>query len=132
MTTDPLNDLFTSEQEIDPKILADILRPFVKINIENNTTFFTEEGTGLSITHKVLLFLVARKVLKFKNKTEVEETSPAEIIEETGLKDGSVHPALKSLREKGLLISKAGRYFVPNYQLAKIKKYFLPKEENGT
>lgn len=129
MNKDPLDDIFTSEQEVDPKLLADILRPFVKINPEMKLVIFKpEDGTTLPIPHKVLLFLIARKALKFKNKIEAEETSPAEIIEETGWKNGSVHPALKTLREKGFLISKAGKYFIPNYQLANIKKYFSLKE----
>lgn len=133
MNKDPLGDIFTDEQEVDPKLLADILRPFVKINPEKKIVIFTTEvGTALPISDKVLLFLVARKALKFKGKIEAEETSPAEIIKETSLKEGSVHPTLKTLKEKGFLVAKAGKYFIPNYQLVNIKKHFSRKEENGT
>lgn len=131
MTNDPLDDIFTNEQEVDPKMLAEILRPFVKINVESNAVIFTEEGFSLPVTHKVLLFLVVRKALKFRNKVDLEEVSPAEIISETGLKTGSVHPALKFLREKGLVMSKNGKYFLANYQLIKIKSMFCQGREKN-
>lgn len=132
MSKDPLDDIFTNEQEVDPNLLAGILKPFVKINPEKKIVIFTTKaGVALPISSKILLFLIARKALKFKGKIENEEISPTEIIKETGLKDGSVHPTLKTLKEKGFLIAKEGKYFIPNYQLVNIKKLFSRKEEDG-
>lgn len=128
---DPLEEIFTSEKELDPELLASILRPFVKINVETNSVFFTDAGNDLPLNDRLLLFLVARKTLKFKEKIETEEISPSEIIAETGFKAGSVHPGLKQLREQGWVISRGGKYFIGNYQLAKIKKFFESEEKHG-
>lgn len=130
--TDPLEEIFTNEKEIDPQVLADILKPYVRINVDTNAIFYTDSGLSLQILNKIVLFLVARKALKFKDKIEDEAASPAEIISETGLKEGSVHPTLKSLREQGLVVVKNGKYFIANYQLNKIKTLFsLKGGKNG-
>lgn len=131
MNNDPLEEIFTSEKQLDPEVLASILKPFVKINVETNSVFFTDAGSSLSLNYQLLLFLIARKALKFKEKIEVEEISPSEIIIETGFKAGSVHPGLKQLREQKWVISKGGKYFVANHQLVKIKKLFESKEKNA-
>ena len=120
--TDPLDKIFTTESEINPKILAEILGLFVRINSEDQSIFFTSEGTSLPTRNKLLLFLIAKKALKYREKIKVEEISPNEIINEIGIKAGTVHPALKSLRDEGLVLSKGGKYFVPNYLLDKVKK----------
>lgn len=130
--TDPLEEIFTNEKEIDPQLLVYILKPYVRINVDTNAVFYTDSGSSLQILNKIILFLVARKALKFKDRIEDEAVSPAEIISETGLKDGSVHPTLKSLREQGLVIVKSSKYFIPNYQLNRIKNLFnLKGDKNG-
>lgn len=129
--TDPLDKVFTSEKAVDNQLLADILSPYVRINIEDNTIWFNDEGNALPIPTKLALFLVARKALKLRNQIETEGVSPADIIKDTQLKEGSVHPGLKSLKEASLIAIKEGKYFVPNHQLNKIKSIFIKKENNG-
>lgn len=130
--SDPLDQIFTNEKEIDPQLLADMLKPYLKISTDNNAMIYTDLGSDLPLSSKIILFLLVRKALKFRDKIKEEEISPAEIIDKTSLKGGSVHPTLKSLREHGLVISKSGKYFIPNYQLAKIKNTFNLGGENGS
>lgn len=121
---DALDEIFTDKKEVNADLLASILKGFVKINTETNTIIFPPEiVTKLSLKDRLLLFLVSRKALKFKNKIKVEEVTPAEIINETNLKPGSVHPTLKILKAQGLVIARGGKYFVPNYQLPEIKRF---------
>jgi len=129
---DPLDKIFTSEKEIDTQLLSDILLPHLKINTEDNSIFFTDAGNLLPITDRLIIFLLARKVLKLKEKIAIEGLSPTDIIEGTHLKEGSVHPGLKTLRETGLVMVKEGKYFVPNHQLGKIKNIFAEKGKHGS
>lgn len=119
---DPLDDIFTSDSEINPQLLAEILKPFVKINTDNNLIFYTDDGLKLSLLNRIVLFFVARKALKFRGKINEEELSPSEIIKETSLKEGSVHPTLKILREQNIIMTRNGKYFLPTHQLGKIKE----------
>ncbi|MFH0772938.1 MAG: helix-turn-helix domain-containing protein [bacterium] len=127
MNTDPLDDIFTSDSEIDPQLLAEILKSYVKINTDTNMIFYTDDGLELPLIDKITLFFVARKALKYKGKIEDEGISPSEIVKQTSLKEGSVHPTLKNLRKQGWIISKDGKYFLPSHQLNKIKNHFVQK-----
>ena len=66
MNKNPLDEIFTNETDVDPVLLRDILRPFIKINAEQNIVIFTEKALSLSIPDKLLLFLLAKKAQKFK------------------------------------------------------------------
>ena len=88
---DPLDKLFTNEKEIDLQVLSDILFPHVRINTEDNSIFFTDLGNELSVVNRLIIYLLARKALKLKSKIDIEGISPSDIIEDTHLKEGSVH-----------------------------------------
>ena len=126
---DPLDKIFTSEREVDPQVLADILFPYIKINAEDNSIYLTDLGNTLPVNNKLLVFLLARKALKLKDKVEIEGVSPTDILEATHLKDGSVHPGLKKLKESGLVTAKEGKYFIPNYKINKIKDIFTKQDK---
>lgn len=121
MNKEPFDELFTKADEVDPAELVSLLKPYVRINEESNLIFFTDEGYCLSLTDKIALFLLAKKVLRLVGKIEAEETSPKEIITETKLSRGSVHPTLKRLLESRIIVGSGGKYFVPNHQIPKLK-----------
>lgn len=125
---DPLDKLFTSDKEVDLELLSDILFPLVKINSEDYTIFFTDSGNNLPINSRLAVFLLARKVLYLKGKVESEGITPKDIIEQTHLKEGSVQPGLKKLKESKLIIGRDGKYFVPNYQIGKVKDLIQEKK----
>ena len=122
---DPLDKIFTSDREVDLKVLSEILFPFVKINSEDFTIFFTDSGNKLPINKKLIIFLLAKKALCIKGKVKVESVTPNDIIDQTDLKSGSVHPGLKQLRDRNLAIVKDGRYFIPNYQINEVKELIM-------
>lgn len=120
--------LFTEAEEIDSAELEGLLKPYILIKRDTNYIFFTEQGHQLKLEHKLLLFLLARKVLSLLGKEEKDETPPRTIIETTKLPRGSVLPTLKRLEGKHLAVNIKGNYFVPNYQIHRIKKVL---EEGG-
>lgn len=128
---DALDKIFTNQRDVDIDTLAEILEPYIRINIEDSSIFLIEAGVKLPIHEKLMLFLLARKVLKIKNLIEGEGISPTELISETQLKEGSVHPGLKLLRSKGLVVVKNGKYMIPNYQVIEIKKVFAKRRNYG-
>jgi len=121
---DPLDAVFTNEDEIDKALLANLLQPFVRINVAKRAIWFWNAGSKLPMADKILLFFLARKALRLRDNAVSDEIAPSELIKETGFKEGTVHPTLKQLREHGLLVARAGKYFVPNYKLADLKTRF--------
>lgn len=132
MQEEPFEKIFTDQKAVDPKELTAILESFVRINSETLEIFFTDEGYKLTVPQRIILFLLAKKVLKIAEKIEREETAPKEIFDATKIKKGSIDPAVKQLREKGWIIHLGTGYLVPNYQISKLRREFFKKEENGT
>lgn len=121
-----LDEVFTRGSELDTQLLAGLIQPYLVIDLDDdNRVVFNEAGHEETIENRILLFLLARKALLKKGLIEEEGISPSLIISGTGLKPGTVHPTLKSLKAKGLLVATNGLYLVPNYQMYKLKKRLL-------
>ncbi len=118
--TDALNVLFTDNDEVDSKELAELLSPYIKIRNEDNRIIFSVEGHRQTISNKMLLFLLGQKVLFLMKKIDSEYIAPNQVISETGLSRGSVLPALMKLKKSYLSVIE-GKYFVPNHQVVKLK-----------
>jgi len=118
-----LDQLFVSGKEVDQELVAKILSPFLKIDRDSCTIVPNEQWQELNNDLKIILFLLARKVMKLRGLTiDNEGAVPSEIENGTGIKGGSVRPRLRSLLdEKVISRTKDGRYFVPNYSLMRIK-----------
>ncbi len=125
---DPLDKLFTSDKEVDTELLSGILLPYIQINSEDYTIFFTDSGNNLPINSRIIIFLLARKALYIKGKIDSEAINPKDIIDQTQLKEGSVQPGLKKLKEGKFIIGKDGKYFVPNYAINKVKNLIQEKK----
>ncbi len=118
-----LDELFVSGKEIDQELVVKILSPFLKIDLNSCTIVPNEKWLELNNELKIILFLVARKAMKYRGLAiDSEGVLPSEVEKETGIKGGSLRPKLKQLLEQRI-ISKTdgGRYIVPNYSLTKIK-----------
>lgn len=122
---DPLDKIFTTDREVDLEVLSGILFPYIRINSEDNSIFFTDLGNKLPVNSKLIIFLLGRKALFLKDKIEIEGIVPKDIVDQTHLKEGSVQPGLKKLRESKLAMVKEGKYFIPNYQVGNIKNIIL-------
>lgn len=118
-----LDELFVSGKEVDQGLVAGILSPFLKIDLDSCSIVPSEYWLELHNELKVILFLVARKAMKVRGlSVDKEGALPSEIEEQTGMKGGSVRPNLKNLFEQRIIKkTDDSRYFVPNYSLVKIK-----------
>lgn len=122
---DILKKLFTDDSEVSADDLFSLLSPFVRINKKSREVIFLEGAHGQSVKNRVILFLLAKKVLFLLGEINSDLVQPKTIINESGMPRGSVLPTLKSLRDSkgGSLVSaKKGSYYISNYQISKIKK----------
>jgi len=130
-----LDALFVSGDEVDEGVVADILSPFLRVDRDSCSIVPNERWLKANNNLKIMLFLVARKAMKLRGLAiDNEGALPSEIENDTGIKGGSVRPRLKSLLdEKVISRTKDGRYFVPNYSLARISSIvntWLKEKEN--
>jgi len=123
----PLDELFTDERsQIDPASLAAILRPFLRINKENKRVIFTPQGMDITANNKIILFVLARKVMFLQGVSESDSVRPKEIKEELGknIPAGTIDAGLKYLSEKGPLKGQDRKYFIPDFNFPQVEKIF--------
>jgi hypothetical protein len=125
-----LEDLIVSGAELDKKLVAEILAPYVQLDKGECTIRPTERWMELSNDQKILVYLLARKAmvaLGFDLATEGATAS--EVVAETGVKRGTAHPALRKLLGNRIVSqSRDKRYFISTYAIAQIKSMLLEKE----
>lgn len=119
-----LKQLFTDDNDINANELFDLLSPFIKINKSDKSIIFLDSALKHSLKNKIILFLLAKKVLFLLKEIETDRVRSTDIIKETGIPKGSVNPTLKLLKEtKGssLVTSDKDGYYITSYQVSKIK-----------
>jgi DNA-binding transcriptional ArsR family regulator len=122
-----LDDVFVDEEEMNEKLIAEVLCERVNIGQNEGQIYFENEFENLNAARKLGTVLVARKAVEHRDVVEDQKVGPSELAEITGMKKGTVDPALKKLREKNLAKSDNGSYYVPNPNLSKMKDFI----ENG-
>jgi hypothetical protein len=119
-----LKKLFTEDNDLDANELFYLLSPFVKINKANKNIIFLE-STKQPLKNRIILFLLAKKVLFMLGEIESDRVRSVDIIKETGMPKGSVNPTLKLLKEKKgnrLVSSDGAGYYITSYQFSKIRE----------
>ena len=115
-----LEELFTDKDEVDTSDLVSILSPYIRIRKEDDRIIFLDEGHRATVRKKVLIFLLAKKVLFLLGKIDSEFVAPKEIIFETKLSRGSVLPTMMKLKNE-YVSAVDGKYFIPNHKIVKLK-----------
>ena len=118
-----LEALVVSERELDRKLVAEILSPYVRLDKDACDIRPLEAWLGLRTDLRILVYLLARKAmvaLGFGSKAEGATAS--EIALDMNLEQGTVNPVLRKMRGEGALErARDRRYFVPNHAVERIK-----------
>ncbi len=126
--TDPYDDLFVEEQE--PKAeIANIIKIFVRFLPSGETTY-TPQYAALNNKQKILLHILASKVLAAKNLREQEGLKVQELYEITGIAIPSIESNVYG-KIKQYVQSKAGRILVPNYRVHEVLAILQQKGETN-
>lgn len=120
---DELESLLVSGRELDKKLVAEILKPHLRIDKETCDIRPLSSWSDLKANTKILLYLVARKAMVALGLPLPEERASAtEIMQKTGMKKGTVNPALRNLFEDKVIEQCEDRkYYIPNYAIEKVK-----------
>jgi len=120
---DELESLLVSGKEIDKKLVIEILSPYLKIDKETCDIRPLSAWGDVKAYVKILLYLVARKAMVALDLNLPEESASAtEIMQNTGLKKGTVNPALRGFFEDRVVEqTQERRYYIPNHALERVK-----------
>ena len=128
-----LEDLVVSGKELDKKLVAEILSPYLRLDKDACGIRPLEPWNELNANEKILLYLTARKAMKAIGfDLEEEGATPKEVIHGTGLKKGTAYPALRNLlNDRVIDQSKDERYWVPNHAVERIKNMLSYEQRGG-
>lgn len=126
MEKDELDELIVDEnQEPNKALIRDLIKSSLTIS-KNGDIGFEENYFKQKETIKIIQFLLAKKVIVIKKlgKLQKEKLQPKEISESTYVNHNTVKRALTCDLKEFVKKEKEG-YFIPNYNLFKIKDKFF-------
>jgi len=123
MEKDTIDELFSDGVPFDETAVVKTLKPYVNIQKSTNKIFLNNVDK-LSAKNKILLYSLAKKLLKFSNHIDDETISALEFFNKTKIKKGTIDFAFKDLRDEGLLIGSGSSYEIPNLKISEILTRF--------
>lgn len=115
----PLNALLVDQDSVDTERVATALQGLIGIDSRTGAIVLGTGFAGLNSEQKVVAILLGRFCANLLSLSAEVTMAPKEVILTSGLPSGTVHPALKSLREKRRLTAQdeAKRYYIPRSKI---------------
>ena len=110
-----IDALFSDSGPFDEAEVVRALQDHITIQRSTNSIFIKD--SGLSVDRKVLAYVLAKKLLKNKGISDSEMITAQEFHEMTKIKKGTIDPAFKTLKGKGLLVGKR-EYEIPTHKIS--------------
>lgn len=118
-----LDDLLVDEQEINEGVLVGLLDDYIRIGREEGNLYPKPKFESLNSKQKTALVLLAQHARYKLGLAETEWLPPAEISELSGVKRGTIHPAVRELNELNLVQTEDGDYRVPPPKLLAVREF---------
>ncbi|HEX8066296.1 MAG TPA: hypothetical protein VF520_07205 [Thermoleophilaceae bacterium] len=110
--SDALTTLLVDETEFARDEIAPALEPYVRLTRDGG--LLLEPGfDALPTELRVLCVLVALQALKMLGVRATNDVTPAELVEISGMPEGTVRPKLSALHKAHRVSKDAGRYSLP-------------------
>jgi hypothetical protein len=118
---DPLMALVVDTRQISREQLAQILKGRVLLDLQSDS-FVLQPGAKArsNAGQAVLLSLLAVKALSLLKPNIPDILSPKELENVTGLRGGTIRPAVRRLSAEGLVIRRAEGYTIHSSALARV------------
>ncbi|RZH67991.1 hypothetical protein [Natrinema altunense] len=123
-------DLLVDEQKLNENLLTETLIEYIRIGDESGDIVPQEEFEDLTNQEKVVVVLLVQHALEGLDKTEKEFLSPTDISEQSGVKKGSVYPAVRELDDEDIAQNKEGEYRIPTHNLEAAKRHLIKDNQD--
>lgn len=114
-----INDLYSDAGSFSEEAVLRILKGKV-IFTKENEVLFAVDPTKLKAREAILLYALAKKILKMNQKIDDEIITNAEIIDKTKLKRSNVDVTIMRLKNKKILMPSSRGYEVPAFKVAEV------------
>lgn len=118
-----LEDLLVDEEELNRDMLADILSEYIRIGQESGGLYPRSPFADLNSYRKTAVILLAQHAKGALGLAETEWLSPSEIADASGMKKGTVYPAVRELEDRGLAENDDGSYRIPAPNLSDVQQF---------
>jgi hypothetical protein len=121
-----LKDLAASRSSVNEDVIEEIVKDFVRYDVDDQSIVLTPEASKLTVRQKILTYLTANEGWCYVNDgIETPSVSPKALEEPLGAPGGTVRGKLAELA-KDNLIKKDGRgYRIRTANLTRIRKEVL-------
>jgi len=110
-----IEELYTDSGPFDEERVVKVLKSVVSVQRGEHLLVY-RRGISLKADDKILTYGLVKKLLHRQGEVEESNISGKEVCMKTGLKSGTVDPAIKKLKEKGILVGK-GSYEIPVHEV---------------
>ncbi len=117
----PLKELLISQTEFNRGELLEVLRNFIRVDIETGQIIPISDYAYLTTWQQIVVMLLGTKALKALGKRDGETMSPKELSEMSGINYNSVRSYLSQLCAKKMVAKASSEYYIPNYNIEKIR-----------
>lgn len=114
-----IDDLYSDAGTFDEEAVLRLLKGKVVFTKENEV-LFTVDPMKIKARDAILLYALAKKVLKNNQRIDNEIITNAEIMDRTKLKKSNVGVTIMRLKDKKILMPSGSGYEVPTFKVAEI------------
>lgn len=114
-----IDDLYTDTGTFDQQKVLEALQSKVAFT-RDNEILFTADPTKMKARDVIILYALAKKVLKVNSKIENEIITNAEILDKTKINKNTVNVTIMRLKEKKLLIASGSGYELPMFKVNEV------------
>ncbi len=118
-----LEDLLVDEEQLNEELLANTVGEYVNIGKDSGDLIPDEAYNDLTAREKVVVALLAQKARSELDMAEEEWLSPSDLSELSGVKKGTIYPAVRDLADDGVARDKDGEYMIPSVKVEEAKEY---------
>lgn len=122
-----LEDLLVDEERLNEELLTNTVGEYVDIGKDSGDLIPKEAYNDLKSKEKVVVALLAQKARFELDMVEEEWLTPSEISELSGVKKGTIYPAVRDLADQGVVRDEDGAYMIPSVKIEQAKE-FLTEE----
>lgn len=122
-----LKDLVAQKAKLTEQAIENIISDYARYDVESRAVVFTPQAVNLSNKGKILVFLVAQQGWQYVLDEAVDvAVTPSKMEGILGIGGGTLRPTLKELKDRHLVLVKAGKYAVSSASLHEIESEISP------
>lgn len=119
-----IEDLYSDAGAFDQKAVLHMLKGKIIFTRENEIMFNVNPGS-LKTRNQILLYALAKKILKVNQKIQDETITNAEIRLKTQMNKNTLGVEIKRLKDKNILMKSKSGYEIPAFKVEEVLELLI-------